>query len=302
VSDLNYKLQTNIIFVVERYLLLTKFKLQILVRLLKFLNFMNARAQQLFTQSLFLIIGILIFNAPIELQDIFIVLSASLITQWVFTKYFKLEFNPLSSLISGMSILLLIRSDSLWILAFAAFLAILSKFTLRLNNKHIFNPSNFSICLLLSLKLVWIQPSQWGYFPLFVLFAVALGHKITKKVSRMDITWSYLIFFSCLLFGRSFYLGDPLEIPLHQLQSGGLYIFSFYMISDPVSTPNHPTARILFSLILALLTYYFKFFHFLHEAPFYALFITSLFTFVFDKIFIGKVFNWNYNFRKTATE
>ena len=41
-----------------------------------------------------------------------------------------------------------------------------------------------------------------------------------------------------LLLARAFWLGDPLAIPLHQMQSGSLLIFAFFMISDPRTTPD----------------------------------------------------------------
>jgi Na+-translocating ferredoxin:NAD+ oxidoreductase RnfD subunit len=54
-----------------------------------------------------------------------------------------------------------------------------------------------------------------------------------------------------ILFRRAIWLGDPLAIPLHQLQNGAFLIFSFYMISDPKTTPNSRAGRVLFALLVA---------------------------------------------------
>ena len=40
-----------------------------------------------------------------------------------------------------------------------------------------------------------------------------------------------------LVFGRSLWLGEPMSIPLHRLQNGALLLFTFFMISDPRTTP-----------------------------------------------------------------
>ena len=51
-----------------------------------------------------------------------------------------------------------------------------------------------------------------------------------------------------LLVARAVWLGDPLAIPLHQLQSGSLLIFAFFMISDPRTAPDSRLGRFLFAL------------------------------------------------------
>jgi len=38
--------------------------------------------------------------------------------------------------------------------------------------------------------------------------------------------------------GRSLYVGEPLTIPFHRLESGALLLFTFFMISDPKTTPD----------------------------------------------------------------
>ena len=61
-----------------------------------------------------------------------------------------------------------------------------------------------------------------------------------RETSRDDDRVSRVAY-GLLLIGRALWLGDPLSIPLHQLQNGALLIFAFFMISDPKTTPN--TAR-----------------------------------------------------------
>ena len=58
---------------------------------------------------------------------------------------------------------------------------------------------------------------------------------------------------------RALWLGDPLSIPLHQLQNGALVLFAFFMISDPKTTPDTRLGRILFAGLVALGAWYVQF-------------------------------------------
>jgi hypothetical protein len=43
-----------------------------------------------------------------------------------------------------------------------------------------------------------------------------------------------------------------MTIPIHRLQNGALLLFRFFMISDPKTTPDSRTGRILFALLVAV--------------------------------------------------
>jgi Na+-translocating ferredoxin:NAD+ oxidoreductase RnfD subunit len=65
------------------------------------------------------------------------------------------------------------------------------------------------------------------------------------------VTLAFLAAYSSLVFGRSAWLGEPLAIPVHRLQSGALLIFAFFMISDPRTTPSRRAGRVLFATLVA---------------------------------------------------
>ena len=75
---------------------------------------------------------------------------------------------------------------------------------------------------------------------------------MVNRAARSDVTYAFLAFYLAILFGRALWLGQPLAIPLHQLGSGGFLIFTFFMISDPRTTPDSRAGRILFALLVAL--------------------------------------------------
>jgi len=43
-------------------------------------------------------------------------------------------------------------------------------------------------------------------------------------------------------------LGEPMTIPFHRLESGSLLLFTFFMISDPKTTPDSRIGRIAFAV------------------------------------------------------
>jgi Na+-transporting NADH:ubiquinone oxidoreductase subunit NqrB len=81
----------------------------------------------------------------------------SQLTQFAGTRYFNLPlFDPKSAVISSLSLCLLLRTNDPAVAALAAFVAIAIKFLIRWNNKHVFNPTNLALVVILSSGLGWI--------------------------------------------------------------------------------------------------------------------------------------------------
>ncbi len=199
-----------------------------------------------------------------------------------------------SAIISGLSLSLLFRSSSLWLVVLAAGIAILSKFFIRVKGKHVFNPTNIGIAILLALTpAAWVSPGQWGSATVLAFAIVCFGGLTVFRSLRSDVTLTFLAAYSALLFQRAIWLGDPLVIPFHQLESGALLIFAFFMISDPKTTPNARSARCLFAIIVALAAYYFRFKLFDPNGLMYALALCSPLVPILDMIFGGTLFDWN---------
>jgi enediyne biosynthesis protein E5 len=170
------------------------------------------------------------------------------------------KFDARSPLISSLSLALLLRTESIALAAIAAAIAIGSKFLLRSRDKHLFNPTNLAlVALLLTTNRVWVSPGQWGHWAFFGFLIAALGTLVVQRATRADVTLAFLGAYAALLFGRTVYLGDPLAIPLHQLKSGALLLFAFFMISDPKTTPNSRAGRIVFAGAVAVLGWWMQF-------------------------------------------
>ncbi len=182
-------------------------------------------------------------------------IAGALATQAACSRYFGLPHIDLRSpLITGLSLSQLLRADDPLLHALAGMIGILSKFVLRIDGKHIWNPAGFAIVVLLVTSSgVWISPGQWGSS---VWFAALLGFfaiLVLSAARRSDVAIFFLGSHAALLFARALWLGDPLAIPLHQLESGSLLIFAFFMISDPRTTPDSRLGRFIFAFSVALL-------------------------------------------------
>jgi Na+-transporting NADH:ubiquinone oxidoreductase subunit NqrB len=221
-------------------------------------------------------------------------ISSALLTQIISSRLSSLpKIDLRSPLITGLSLSLLMRTNEPWLPAIAGFIAIASKFTLRVDGRHIFNPAGFAIVvLLLTSSGVWISPGQWGsniwLATLLVFFAIL----VLQAAQRSDIALFFLGSHAALLFARAYWLGDPLAIPLHQLQSGSLLIFAFFMISDPRTTPDSRVSRFFFAFAVAVVAYYLAFFMQMGPALYVALIALSPLTPLLNRIIPGKRFQW----------
>jgi Na+-transporting NADH:ubiquinone oxidoreductase subunit NqrB len=221
-------------------------------------------------------------------------ISSALATQIVCSRLAGLpRIDVRSALITGLSLSLLLRADAAWLPALAGVIAIASKFVLRIDGRHIWNPAGFAIViLLLTSNGVWISPGQWGtgiwLASLLALFAIL----VLQAAQRADIALFFLGCHAALLVARAMWLGDPLAIPLHQMQSGSLLIFAFFMISDPRTTPASRLGRLLFAFAVAALAHYLAFFMQLRPALYFALIALSPVTPLLNRVLPGLQFEW----------
>ena len=197
--------------------------------------------------------GLFGLRFDLSAPQVIVTIGVALVTQLMCTRIARLPaFDPRSALISGLSLCLLLRTDHLALAALAAAIAIASKFALRVDGKHVFNPTNFGITVLLALgSPVWVSPGQWGSVAFFAFLMACLGGLVVTRAGRGDVTLAFLGAYAAILFARAAWLGQRVAIPLHQLESGALLLFAFFMISDPKTTPRARRGRVLFAALVA---------------------------------------------------
>ncbi|WP_128894609.1 RnfABCDGE type electron transport complex subunit D [Longirhabdus pacifica] len=184
---------------------------------------------------------------------------------------------PLSAVITGFGISLLISSYLLWPFILTAFLAITIKFLVRYKGGHIFNPNNVAVVLVLFFlpQFVVSTPKQWtnGFEVMAVI--LSLGILACFIAQRLDTVISFLSGFVLFAFVRHLFFGAPLLAALGPLMGAALQLFMFFMITDPKTTPTTRKARIAFGLCVAAVDAIFRINRFANP-QFYALFLVTL--------------------------
>ena len=186
---------------------------------------------------------------------------------------------PLSGVITGLGLGLLIESTSpnlLWPYVVAPMLAIASKSLIRIQGKHIFNPSNFGLTTLLLLfpGAVTTISSQWSNSLGIVVIIFLVGGFSAFRVSRLDLVLSFLGGFALMALLEEHIQQSGFALVYGPLLGAGLQLFVLSMITDPKTTPNTRRRRILFGLAIALLDGLLRLAN-NQYSPFIALFIVS---------------------------
>lgn len=254
----------------------------------------DPRLYQILVLSSLLVYGIARLDLEVRPGRALLLLATVLLTQLACTRIWRLPaFDPRSALISGLSLCLLLRTNSVALAVTAAAVTIASKFVLRVNGKHLFNPTNFGIVfLMLATGQVWVSPGQWGNAALFAFLMACLGGLVVNRAARSDVTYAFLAFYLAIVFGRALWLGQPMAIPLHQLGSGSFLLFTFFMISDPKTTPDSRAGRVLFALLVALGAGVVHFVLFRPNGLLLSLAFLSLLVPVIDRLLPGRRYAW----------
>ena len=254
----------------------------------------DPRLFQIATLSGLLGYGVLGLGLDVDPWTAAIILATVLAAQLVGTRVTgRGRFDPRSALISGLSLCLLLRTNSLELAALAAVLAIASKFLVRVSDKHVFNPTNGAlVAMLLLTGQVWVSPGQWGSTAVFAFLLASAGGLVVNRAARADVTRAFLAAHVALLVGRALWLGDPLDIPLHRLANGALVLFAFFMISDPRTTPDSRPGRLLFAIVVAAGAYVIQFHLFQTNPLLWSLAVCSLAVPLIDRLLPGRRYDW----------
>lgn len=269
----------------------------------------DARIFQVLFQSTFLIYGTIFLEWAQRSWLYAIYIGTAIATQlaceaWIRrhiakpweSRWWKLVWPGLpSALITAMGLCLFLQTNHTTIAIAAAMLGILAKYFIRIRGKHIFNPSALGIVAAVWLtREAWVNPGQWGNG--FVQFsgALILGIIVVTRVQKLDISLAFLFTYIAASFIRQvLYLQWPSDFFYQSVSTGTLLVFSFFMISDPKTTPNHPIARIFWGIMVGLLGFWLHSFEYINGAPVLALVLLQPLVPLFDMLCRSTRFQWN---------
>lgn len=167
--------------------------------------------------------------------------------------------------ITGLAVAMLLYSgDRVWPTLFAAAVAIASKATLRIAVKgrlrHFLNPSNFGITVTL-LLFPWVSIAPPYHFTenlgragslilpaIICISGTVINLRFTGRLPLILGWWAGFVGQAAI---RSAFLGTPLLGALNPMTGVAFVLFSYYMISDPATTPYSSKSQVLFGLTVA---------------------------------------------------
>jgi Na+-translocating ferredoxin:NAD+ oxidoreductase RnfD subunit len=210
-------------------------------------------------------------------QKTVLAILASILTELALSRIFAGRWPHLASAyITGISVGILIRSPAFWPYVLCGMISITSKYVLRIKGRHIWNPSNFGICVMLFLayETVASLSIQWGNYLLPMLVIWALGSAIIWRLRRFHITATYVISFIAFAFLRSLITGHPWQAEIAPITGPMYQLFIFFMITDPKTTVRSRTGQCAVAFSVALVEMILRLFEVVH-APYYSLFMVG---------------------------
>jgi Na+-translocating ferredoxin:NAD+ oxidoreductase RnfD subunit len=242
----------------------------------KKLSFSNRYLPPLFITTI-LVVGHFAYGILESYERTALAIVAALVTELVLGRiFFGKWLNLASAYISGISVGILIRSPAFWPYALCSVISIMSKYVLRVKGRHLWNPSNFGICVLLFLapETVAALTIQWGNFiwPLLVIWI--LGSVIIWRAKRIHISVTYVLSFLAFAFLRSWITGDPWRSEISPITGPMYQLFVFFMITDPKTTVRSIKWQCIVVFIVAFVEMLLRLNHVVY-APLYALFLVG---------------------------
>src|SRR6266566_1352354 len=239
-------------------------------------RFDNRYVAPLFITSI-LLVGHLSYGILESYQRTALAIAAAIIAELILGRiFFGKWLNLASAYITGISVGILVRSPAYWPYALCSVISIMSKYVLRVKGRHIWNPSNFGIAVLLFLapETMAVLSIQWGnnYWSLLIIWI--LGSIIIWRARRFHISATYVVSFFLFAFLRSWITGDPWQAEVAPITGPMYQLFVFFMITDPKTTVKSKIGQCVVAFCIALAEFFLRLDQVVY-APIYALFFVG---------------------------
>ena len=227
--------------------------------------------------TIVLITGQLTFGFLESWSRTFLAIATSIAVELVLGRLFGGTWPHLASAyISGISVGMLVRSPEFWPYALCSALSITSKYVLRMDGRHLWNPSNLGIVAMLVLASDTVAglSVQWGNNLLPMVVVWCFGTVIIHALGRFHVTLTYVVSFLVFAALRSAVTGHPFLAEAAPLTGPMYQLYIFFMITDPKTTVRTKKGQMLTVFFVALAESLMRLMQFVH-APYYALFIVG---------------------------
>ena len=227
--------------------------------------------------TLILLVGQLTFGFLESYGRTALAIATSIVIEMVLGRLFTGKWPHLASAyITGISVGILVRSPEIWPYALCSAISIMSKYVIRVKGRHIWNPSNFGICVMLTLASYTVASLsvQWGNYLLPMMIIWALGSVIIWRLKRFHICATYVLSFLAFAFFRSWVTGHPWQAEVAPITGPMYQLFVFFMITDPKTTVRSKWGQCVVAFLVAVAEMTLRLAESVH-APYYALFLVG---------------------------
>jgi enediyne biosynthesis protein E5 len=227
--------------------------------------------------TIVLVVGQVTFGFLESWSRTFLAIATAIAVELVLGRLFGGKWPHLASAyISGISIGMLVRSPEMWPYALCSAISISSKYVIRVDGRHLWNPSNLGVVAMLVLaadKVAGLSV-QWGNNLLPMVVVWAFGTVIIHALGRFHITLTYVVSFILFSVVRAALTGHPWLAEVAPITGPMYQLYIFFMITDPKTTVHPKWAQCLVAFLVAALEAVLRLFQFVH-APYYALFVVG---------------------------
>lgn len=184
-------------------------------------------------------------------------LGSAVITEMGFSAWIRGGlYSVQSAYISGVSMTILTKPQQglLWPYVLGAAVSIASKYVFTWRGRHIWNPTNFgiSVMLLIAPGSVSVLSSQFGNGNATLMVIWVVGALVASRARILHVTFSYLAAFLVLAYLRTLITGNAYTTEIAPITGPMYQLFLFFMITDPPTTVRSRKGRIFVAVLIAV--------------------------------------------------
>lgn len=209
---------------------------------------------QLLNLSVFLTVVVTTLDFPTPLWTVVATVATAgtldaTISRWRFGEW----RIPWPSLVGATGACLLVDGIGLAPFLALAVLMVASKHLIRWRERHLFNPNNFAVAVLLLAGVLRIGVNEWGAAPQALGLIILFGTIATTRVKRFDLAVGYLATsvatYAIIAAVQGWSWPTVVAFAFSPLQ----VMLGFFAITDPATSPGGRVEKLVYILVLVAL-------------------------------------------------
>jgi Na+-translocating ferredoxin:NAD+ oxidoreductase RnfD subunit len=188
--------------------------------------------------------------APTFVAILAAVLAEAILGRFAYGKWPHLA----SAYVSGISAGILVKSPELWPFVACALISITSKYVLRIGDRHLWNPTNLGMTMMLFLAPTYVASlsveagNEWSAAVVIWI----LGGMILYQLGRLHVPVAFVAAFVPLAFLRASLSDRPWIAELAPITSPMFQLYIFFMITDPKTTTKSTWSQVVVAVLVAV--------------------------------------------------